>query len=324
MRTFLSVSLRLCVRQSFFLLPALAALTMTSTAAAQAGTFEWHTHSSEAGSRRYKLFVPASVDARRDAPLVVMLHGCTQDPDDFARGTRFNQVAAERGVIVAWPEQPASHHPQKCWGWYDPANQGTLPGEPGLIAGITREVMDALQIDRRRVYIVGVSAGAAMAVSTAAGYPELYAAVGAHSGIPYRAAADVPHAIAVMRNGSPDPAILAYALQDALGDGRPPALIAVHGGADAVVTATNSRQLAAQWAGVLGLSASPAERTTEGGLGVERTRWKAADGTTAIELVVVDSLGHAWSGGAPEGTYTDARGPDAARLVLDFLLAHHR
>ena len=304
----------------------LAALTMTSTAdaaAAQAGTFEWHTYDSEAGSRRYKLFVPASADPRQDAPLVVMLHGCTQDPDDFARGTRFNQLAAERGVIVAWPEQTGTHHPQKCWAWYDPVNHGSGPGENAVIAGITREVMAAHAVDRRRVYVAGVSAGAAMAVNTAAGYPDLYAAVGSHSGTPYRAAADVPHAIAVMHGGSPDPAILAYALQDALGGARP-ALIALHGGADAVVVATNSRQLAAQWAGVLGLSASPPERTTEGGLGVERTRWQAADGTTAIELVIVDGLGHAWSGGSPEGTYTDARGPDAARLVLDFLLAHRR
>jgi poly(hydroxyalkanoate) depolymerase family esterase len=305
----------------------LAALTMTSTAvdaaAQSAGTFEWHTHSSEAGTRRYRLFVPSSVDARHPAPLVVMLHGCTQDPDDFARGTRFDQLAGERGVIVAWPEQTNTHHPQKCWAWYDPVNQGSGPGEPALIAGITREVMASLPVDRRRVYVAGVSAGAAMAVNTAAAYPELFAAVASHSGIPYRAAADVPHAIAVMHGGSPDPAILAYALQDALGGARP-ALIAVHGAADAVVSATNSRQLAAVWAGVLGLSASPAERATEGGLGVERTRWKAADGSTAIELVIVDSLGHAWSGGSPDGTFTDPRGPDASRLILDFLLAHHR
>jgi poly(hydroxyalkanoate) depolymerase family esterase len=304
----------------------LAALTMTiiaADAAAQAGTFEWHTHSSEAGTRRFKLFIPSSVDARHPAPLVVMLHGCTQDPDDFARGTRFNQLAADAGVIVAWPEQTGDHHPQKCWGWYDPANQASGRGEPALIAGITREVMAAHAVDPRRVYVVGVSAGAAMAVNTAAAYPDLYAAVASHSGLPYRAAADVPHAVAVMHGGSPDPAILAYALQDALGGARP-ALIAIHGGADAVVTATNSRQLAAQWAGVLGLSASPAERTTEGGLAVERTRWKSANGGTAIELVIVDGLGHAWSGGSAEGTYTDPRGPDASRLILDFLLSHRK
>ena len=308
------------------ILTTLAALTMTTSAAAQtAGTFEWHTYTGEAGTRRYKLFVPLTVAAAasRPAPLVVMLHGCTQDPDDFARGTRFNALAAEAGAIVAWPEQTSQHNPQKCWSWYDPAHQAPGRGEPALVAGIAREVMAAHAVDPRRVYVVGVSAGAAMAVNTAAAYPELFAAVASHSGIPYRAAGDVPHAIQVMHGGSPDPAILAYALQDALGGRRLP-LFALHGAADAVVVATNSRQLAAQWAGVLGLSASAPERVTEGGLGVERTRWTAADGSTAVELAIVDGLGHAWSGGSPEGTFTDARGPDAARLVLDFLLAHHR
>jgi len=312
------------------ILTTLAALTMTSTApdaAAQApapaGIFEWHTYAGDAGTRRYKLFIPANHDAAHPTPLVVMLHGCTQDPDDFARGTRFNALAAEAGVIVAWPEQPAANHPQKCWSWYDPAHQASGRGEPALVVGITREVIAAHRVDPARVYIVGVSAGAAMAVNTAAAYPELFAAIASHSGIPYRAASDVPHAISVMHGGSSDPAILAYALQDALGGRRLP-LIAIHGGADAVVVPTNSRQLAAQWAGVLGLTASPAARSTEGGLGVERTHWNAADGTPAIELVIVDGLGHAWSGGSSEGTFTDARGPDASRLILQFLLAHSR
>ena len=306
------------------LLATLAALTMTSTAAAQsAGTFEGHTYAGEAGTRRYRLFVPDGLDAGRPAPLVVMLHGCTQDPDDFARGTRFNELAARAGVLVAWPEQKAEHQVQKCWSWYDPAHQAASRGEPAVIAGITREVMAARAVDPKRVYVAGVSAGAAMAVIVAATYPEMFAAVGAHSGIPYRGASDVPHALSVMRGGSTDPAILAYALQDAAGARAMP-LIAIHGGADAVVSPLNSRQLAAQWAGVLGLSSSPSQQSTEGGLAVERTRWNGADGRPAIELMIVDGLGHAWSGGSSEGTFTDVRGPDASRLILDFLLAHTR
>ena len=317
------------------LITTLAAVTMTSTApdaaasqsaesAAQApGTFEWHTYAGEAGARRYRLFIPPNRDATRPAPLVVMLHGCTQDPDDFARGTRFNALAAGAGVLVAWPEQNAEHQVQKCWSWYDPAHQAAARGEPALIAGITREVVAGHAVDAKRVYVVGVSAGAAMAVNVAASYPGLFAAVGSHSGIPYRAASDVPHALGVMRGGSTDPAILAYALQDAAGARTMP-LIAIHGGADAVVSPLNSRQLAAQWAGVLGLSSSPPRHITEGGLATERTRWSGADGRPVIELVIVDGLGHAWSGGSPEGTFTDARGPDASRLILDFLLAHSR
>lgn len=294
-----------------------------AAAAEPAGTFAWHTYTGPEGTRRYRLFVPAGLDAGRPAPLVVMLHGCTQDPDDFARGTRFNQAASDAGVVVAWPEQTAEHQQLKCWSWYEPAHQAARAGEPALVAGITREVMATHAIDPRRVYIAGVSAGAAMAVNTAASYPELYAAVGTHSGIPYRAASDVAHAWAVMRTGTSDPAILAYALQDALG-GRAMPLIAIHGGADPVVSPVNSRQLAAQWAGVLRLQSTTPERSTTGGLAVERTVWPGADGKPVIELWIVDGLAHAWSGGSKDGTYTDPRGPDATKVILDFLLSHPR
>ncbi len=320
------------------LLATVAALTMTSTtpdtAAPQsatpaaapsqaAGTVEWHTYTGPEGTRRYRLFIPPAHDAARPAPLVVMLHGCTQDPDDFARGTRFDQAAGDAGVLVAWPEQTAASQAQKCWSWFDPAHQTAARGEPALIAGITREVVAAHGVDTHRVYVAGVSAGAAMAVITAASYPSLYAAVAAHSGIPYRAASDVGHALAVMRAGSPDPAILAYALQDATGGHAMP-LIAIHGAADHVVSPVNSRQLAAQWAGVLRVQSSSPEHGTEGGLDVETTRWTGADGKTAVELMIVDGLGHAWSGGSLEGTFTDARGPDASKLILRFLLDHGR
>ncbi|HEX9938459.1 MAG TPA: PHB depolymerase family esterase, partial [Longimicrobium sp.] len=249
------------------LLAIAAALTMTSAmpddassqaaaapSAPAAGSFEWHTYTGPEGTRRYRLFVPAKLEAGRPAPLVVMLHGCTQDPDDFARGTRFNHAAADAGVIVAWPEQAQAHQPMKCWNWYDPGHQSPR-GEPALVAAVARQVMAAQSVDPKRVYVAGVSAGAAMAVNTAASYPELFAAVGTHSGISYRAASDVPQALAVMRSGTTDPAIGAYALQDALG-GRTLPLIAIHGGADAVVFPVNSRQLAAQWAGVMRLQSS--------------------------------------------------------------------
>jgi poly(hydroxyalkanoate) depolymerase family esterase len=297
--------------------------TPAAASSQAAGTFEWHTYTGSEGTRRYRLFIPASYDASRPGPLVVMLHGCTQDPDDFARGTRFNQAAGDAGVLVAWPEQTAANQAQKCWSWFDPAHQSAVRGEPALIAGITREVVAAHAVDTRRVYIAGVSAGAAMAVITAASHPSLYAAVAAHSGIPYRAAGDVGHALAVMRSGTTDPAILAYALHDATGGHAMP-LIAIHGGADHVVVPVNSRQLAAQWAGVLRVHSSPAEHAVEGGLDVETTRWMDASGTTAVELMIVHGLGHAWSGGSPEGTFTDARGPDASKAILRFLLDHSR
>lgn len=271
-----------------------------------AGSWEWHTHAGEAGTRRYRLFVPAS--ARDGAPLVVMLHGCTQDPDDFARGTRFNEAAAEAGVIVAYPEQTAALHPQKCWSWYDPAHQAR-GGEPSLVAGIAREVMAARGVDPERVYVAGVSAGAAMAVNTAAAYPELFAAAGAHSGIAYRAATTVAQALAAMQRGTPAPEPVAAAVP----------LIVFHGAADPVVRPENGRQLAAQWARALGLKDFQRHTAETGGLHATRDVYGPG-----LEVWMVDGLGHAWSGGAPEGSYTDPRGPDATREMLRFFLAHPR
>ena len=300
-----------------------AAQTFPPPVAPLAGGVTWHVYSGSAGARRYRLFVPATYDPARPAPLVVMLHGCTQDPDDFARGTRFNSAAADAGVIVVWPEQTAQQQPQKCWSWYDPAHQAAGAGEPAIIAGITREVMASHAVDPARVYVAGVSAGAAMAVNTAAAYPELYAAVAAHSGIAYRAAQTVPAALSVMKSGAADPDALAGMLKAALGPHRP-ALIAIHGGADVVVVPANSRQLAAQWAGALGLGPAAESTSTEDGASFARTVYDDAGGAPQVELLIVAGVGHAWSGGSPEGTFTHAGSPDATAHILRFLLAHPR
>jgi poly(hydroxyalkanoate) depolymerase family esterase len=286
---------------------------------AREDTFEWHTWAGEAGTRRYKLFVPASADPARPAPLVVMLHGCTQDPDDFARGTRFNEAAREHGIIVAWPEQTNAHQVQKCWTWYDSAHQGRDAGEPGIIAGIVREVMASHRVDPARVYVAGISAGAAMAVNTAAAYPELFAAVAAHSGVPYRAAGSVPDALAVMKQGAPSPDALTSALREAMGERRMIPLILVHGLADAVLNPRNTEQLAEQWLALGGMAERLTESRDGGGYAARRTT--VGDD---LELWMVEGLGHAWSGGSPEGTYTDPRGPNATREILRFFLAHPR
>ena len=290
-------------------------------AAQSASTWEWATYSGPEGTRRYRLFVPAGYHASRPAPLVVMLHGCTQDPDDFARGTRFNEHAQAAGAIVAWPEQPAASQVQKCWTWYDAAHQGAGAGEPALLAALTREVMRGHAVDPARVFIAGVSAGGAMAVNAAASYPQLFAAVGVHSGFPYRAVADVGTALAAMRSGPPNPETLvetARAVLQASGRASLP-MIVFHGAADAVVNPENGRRLASQWAVAAGAKDFLRSETTHGGLTVTMDRW----GPFA-ELWVVEGLGHAWSGGAAEGTYTDARGPDASAEILRFLLAHPR
>lgn len=284
-----------------------------------AASWEWKTHTGPAGTRRYRLFVPAGYDASRPAPLVVMLHGCTQDPDDFARGTRFNEHAQRAGALVAYPEQTAQHNPQKCWGWFDPRNQAAGTGEAALIAGITAEVREAYPVDGRRIYIGGVSAGGAMAVNTAAAYPLTYAAVGVHSGVPWRAAGTVAQALAVMRDGPPDDAPLvadARALLQSGGRESIPVIV-FHGAADAVVNPANGGRLASQWGVAAGAKDFLRHPSTENGLAYTRDVY----GPLA-EMWMVEGLGHAWSGGSAEGTYTDPRGPDATREMMRFFLDH--
>jgi poly(hydroxyalkanoate) depolymerase family esterase len=285
--------------------------------ARSASSWEWVEDNPASGPRRYRLFIPAAYTPSRPAPLVVMLHGCTQDPDDFARGTRFNQLADSAGVIVVYPEQSALRNPQKCWNWY----QELGAGEPAWIEQVTRQVMGRYRVDPLRVHIAGVSAGGAMAVNTAAAHPTLYASVGVHSGIPYGAARDLATALAAMRSGPANDGALADSaravLRSAGRDWLP--MIVFHGAADAVVNRENGRRLALQWAVAGGAKDFLRSEEQIGGLNVVKDRFGPA-----VELWMVEGLGHAWSGGSPEGTYTDARGPDASREMLRFFLSHPR
>lgn len=288
-------------------------------AVAPEGAFTWEAHETGSGARRYRLFVPATYRRTAPAPLVVMLHGCTQDPDNIAGGTRLNAAAARAGALVVYPEQTASHNPQKCWNWYDPAHQAPAQGEPAILAGITQHVMAMHNIDPRRVYVAGVSAGGAMAVNLAVSYPDLFAAVGVHSGVPYRAASNVGEALAVMKAGPPMESKLTAALRAAVGDRRLPALIAFHGATDPVVSARNSEGLLAQWQSLGGMGERVSERLEMGGYHVNRTRVG-----TALELWMIDELGHAWSGGSPEGTFIDQKGPDATAEMMRFFRENAR
>jgi poly(hydroxyalkanoate) depolymerase family esterase len=256
--------------------------------------------------------------------LVVMLHGCTQSPDDFAAGTRMNALAEEHTCLIVYPAQAASANTSKCWNWFSPGDQQRGEGEPSLIAGITRQVMRDYSVDPRRVYVAGLSAGGAAAAIMGMTYPDLYAAIGVHSGLACGAASDVPSAFAAMRQGE---AVLVHrsgSASGAEGYRRNIATIVFHGDQDATVHPRNGDQVVAQSRAAMttDLKTTVQHGRVPGGHAYSCTLHADESGRAILEQWVIHGAGHAWSGGSPAGSYTDPRGPDAAREMLRFFLEH--
>ena len=296
-----------------------------------AGGFTGGKYTHELQTRAYKLFTPPGA-AGRALPLVVMLHGCTQDPDDFAAGTGMNEHAAEQGFFVLYPAQSRRANSSLCWNWFMHEHQQRGSGEPALLAGMTRAVIEQHGIDVRRVYIAGLSAGGAMAAIVAAAYPEMFAAVGVHSGLPRGAAIDMAGAFGVMKNGVAGPGPHARArrvgmvLPEAQAAGMPVPTIVFHGDADRTVHPRNGEQvIAAVLGGATGAGGAMAD-TVEQGVSAQGRRYTRSShssdaGDALAEHWLVHGAGHAWSGGHASGTYTDASGPDATREMLRFFFA---
>ena len=268
------------------------------------------THTEPAGARDYLLHVPETLNGAPPEGLVLMLHGCTQTPRDFAAGTAMNALADQHRLIVVYPAQARGANAQSCWNWFSRGDQQRDRGEPSILAGMVRAVAAEHDVPEGRIYVAGLSAGAAMAVILGETYPEIFAAVGAHSGLPYAAARDVPQAFAAMRGE------LGARRSDTA---RPVPTIVFHGSADGTVAPSNGARIHTD-----ALGAAPgAQLQTEtsgasGGRSFRRTSTTDDTGAVLAEYWQIEGLGHAWSGGDRAGTYTDAAGPDASAEMIRF------
>ncbi len=294
------------------------------------GRFLSRSFSNAAGGRTYKLYIPSGY-AGQAMPLIVMLHGCKQDPDDFATGTRMNGLAEQHGFLVAYPAQSHRANGSNCWNWFERRDQARDGAEPALIAGIAQEVGLEFAVDPRRVFVAGLSAGAAMAVILGVTHPDVFAAIGAHSGLPYAAAHDVASAFGAMHGRASGFSRSVHSTRrsgpvaEALRISVPTILF--HGDRDTTVVAANSvaivDQAIASGAGPQGESPMTAEvdRASTNGRDVTTTVYFDAQGRRQVEHWVVHGGAHAWSGGDPSGSYTDGRGPDASAEMVRFFLA---
>jgi poly(hydroxyalkanoate) depolymerase family esterase len=294
----------------------------------------------------YRLYVPGSdgLDATAHAaaaepalmPLVVLLHGCKQNATDFALGTGMNELAEAGKYLVLYPEQSSSANSMRCWNWFDAAHQSRGSGEPKMIAALIAKVIKTHGADPSRVYIAGLSAGGAMAAIMAGLYPELFAAVGVHSGLPPGAANDVISAFSAMRRGASKTRAAGDGANDANADENDAFVmptIVFHGSADKTVNPDNGEQItdaALAALGGAGIRLKKVEQsedspgTPSGRRDTTRTIYRAADGKSFVEHWAIGSGPHAWSGGDAAGSFTDPHGPSASQAMVEFFLQHRR
>ncbi|HZB83321.1 MAG TPA: PHB depolymerase family esterase [Rubrobacteraceae bacterium] len=299
------------------------------------GRFVERAYAGPAGGRAYKLYVPSGYNGQEELPLIVMLHGCTQNPDDFAAGTSMNELAETQNFLVAYPAQAQNANMQQCWNWFQTSDQQRGQGEPAIIAGITRQIIDEYNVAEGRVYVAGMSAGGAMAAIMGATHPDLYAAVGVHSGLAPGAAHDLASAFSAMRCGGSS-----NTHQDAptAGSELSVPVIVFHGDRDTTVHPHNAEQLLAHYYRTVNGTPPPGSSNAAGtpvppvavrkgqvpgGHAYTHATRPGAEGRPIMEQWIVHGLGHAWSGGSSAGSYTDAKGPDASTEMVRFFDQQH-
>ncbi|HLY31350.1 MAG TPA: PHB depolymerase family esterase [Ktedonobacterales bacterium] len=307
---------------------------------ASSGTFTQYTYNGSAGSRPYYVYTPANYQVGTPVPLIVMLHGCTQTPTDFANGTQMNTLADQDQFIVVYPQQTSTYNSLECWNWFQTADQSRGSGEPAIIAGIVQTVEQTTSqwtIDTNRVYVAGMSAGAAMAVIMGATYPDIFAAIGVHSGLEYQAATSETAATMAQSQGGPSPTQQGQAAYNAMGSAaRVVPTIDFQGQSDYTVYPVNGDQVIEQWMqtdhlasnGSYNASFSSPSTTTNGqvsgsgGHSYTVETWNDTNGNEIEEYWKINGMGHAWSGGSSSGSYTDPNGPSATNAMYSFFMNH--
>ena len=274
-------------------------------------------YSCAAGARRYRLYVPSTATDGLQG-LIVMLHGCTQSPEDFAAGTGMNLLAEEHRLLIAYPAQTGGDNSMSCWNWFRPGDQMRDIGEPAIIAGLTASLRDQYAIPKDRVFVAGLSAGGAMAAIMGETYPELYKAIGVHSGLAYGSANDVLSAFTAMRGQ--EGIAQAPSRNGVGGPNAAPRMIVFHGSADTTVHPSNAGRIIATHGGTPGTTSRTEHGPSGETRGYSRLVAVRSDGTHGIESWMIEGAQHAWSGGSPRGSYTDPRGPDASEAMVRFFL----
>lgn len=289
-------------------------------------------------SRPYFVYTPLNYRVGMMVPLIVMLHGCEQTAADFAAGTQMNQLADSHTFIVVYPQEITSVNAARCWNWYDPSNQVRGSGEAASIAGIVESIEQDTahwSIDAHRIYVAGLSAGAALSVMLGATYPDMFAAIGIHSGVEYQAATNPVDGGNALLRGGPDPVLQGQAAFAAMGGfARVVPTIVFHGTDDTITNPVNGDQVVEQWMqtdmlashGAYSATFSSPTNTTvgqvEGGHRYTVNAWEDSNGSELQEYWKVDGMGHGWSGGSYGGSYTDPLGPDASAAMYAFFVKH--
>ena len=319
---------------SCLMLLGISVFLVLSSSGVRANGSSWQqfTYYGSEGSRPYFVYTPENYHVGVAVPLVVMLHGCTQTAADFAAGTKMNQLADQDTFIVVYPQQIGMDNQDLCWNWFESSNQMHGSGEPAIIAGIVKAVEQNVSqwtIDTRRVYVAGFSAGAAMAVILGATYPDIFAAIGVHSGMEYQAASNAFDSLKAMSHGGPDPQQQGIAAFDAMGTiTRIVPTIVFQGASDQMLQPINGDQVIQQWMRTNQLASNGtytaefdhANKIESGqvpfGHSYSVFKWNDNHSNEIQEYWKIDSMGHAWSGGSPIDAYTDSSGPDASMAMI--------